>query len=115
MLEKNTIDLLSRSVLLDSQAFLPELILCVTVVVMLLLRLFNAARGIHLGWLALGCSVLCLVVAGMQWAGAGLLNPDGFLAEANAMRASLSQEPLKRPEIYAGLLIFDNFTLFLRM
>src|SRR2546423_544663 len=100
-LTSDYIRVLSGTVLLDSVAFLPELILCVTVVVMLLLGLFTATSRVHLGWLALACSVGALAVAAMQWSGYVFPTPAGFLAQINALRTGLGQPSLQRPEMFA--------------
>jgi len=85
----------------DSVAFLPELILCVGIVLLLLLRLFRAFDRVHLGWVALGSSVAALAAAVGQWQGA-----YGF-------------EPLEQPRdslpLFSGLLVYDNFTIYLRV
>jgi NADH-quinone oxidoreductase subunit N len=97
------IDTLYKNVLRDSLAFLPELILCVTVVLLLFLRLFRSTSRLHLGWLALASTVSCLVVSVMQWTGTGLASPTKFFEKAGGY------------DIYSGLLVYDNLTLFLRM
>jgi NADH-quinone oxidoreductase subunit N len=85
----------------DAVAFLPELILCVGIVLLLLLRLFRTLDRLHLGWVALGTSVAALAAAVGQWQGA-----YGF-------------EPLEQPRdslpLFSGLLVYDNFTIYLRV
>src|SRR5262245_13812471 len=49
--------------------FLPELLLCVAVVFLLLLRLFRAFDKVHLGSLALVFTLLALGVSVLQWLG----------------------------------------------
>lgn len=85
----------------DSLAFLPELILCGGIVLLLLLRLFRPLTRVHLGWVALALSAAALVAACFQWRGVfGLERPAHY-------GGSLS--------IFSGLLIYDNFTIFLRL
>jgi NADH-quinone oxidoreductase subunit N len=85
----------------DSVAFLPELILCVGIVLLLLLRLFRAFDRLHLGWVALAVSIAALATALGQWQDA-----YGF-------------ETISRPggslPMFTGLLVYDNFTIYLRL
>src|SRR6516162_9862535 len=86
----------------DALAFLPELILCGTIVLLLLLRLFRAFNPLHLGWVALVLTFVALGAAWCQWHGwYGLRSPDSFYGQSQA--------------IFTGLLVYDNFTVFLRM
>ncbi len=85
----------------DCLAFLPELILCVGVVVLLLLRLFRAFDRMHLGGVALAISAAALVSAMGQWHGDFGFEPP-------------SQYGGSLP-IFSGLLVYDNFTIFLRL
>jgi NADH-quinone oxidoreductase subunit N len=95
---------LQNAVLHDSVAFLPELILCVTIVALLLIRLFKAFDGLHLGWVALVLTALALVVSIGQWREMfGLLSPNQF------------REAFGSYNLFTGLLVYDNFTVFLRM
>ncbi|HEY8506524.1 MAG TPA: NADH-quinone oxidoreductase subunit N, partial [Gemmataceae bacterium] len=84
----------------DLRAFLPELILCGTIVAMLLARLF--AR-VHLVPFALATSVLALLVALAQWQGSPTFDP----------RAGLS-DPSPIP-LFTGLLLYDGFAVFARV
>jgi NADH-quinone oxidoreductase subunit N len=85
----------------DCVAFLPELILCVGIVLLLLLRLFRALDGLHLGWVALAVSAAALVAALGQWRGVYGFESPGQLG------GSLP--------IFTGLLVYDNFTIYLRL
>jgi NADH-quinone oxidoreductase subunit N len=85
----------------DCQAFLPELILCAGIVLLLLLRLFRAFDRLHLGAVALAVSAAALLTAFGQWGGGfGFDTPGRF-------GGSLP--------IFSGLLVYDNFTVFLRL
>jgi NADH-quinone oxidoreductase subunit N len=77
----------------DLGNFLPELILCGTIVLLLVLRLFSALDRVHLGWLALVLTAAALVVSADQWA----------------------DNPRKPQGMFSGLLSYDNFTIFLRL
>jgi NADH-quinone oxidoreductase subunit N len=86
----------------DSLAFLPELILCGAIVLLLLLRLFRGLDRVHLGWVALVLSACAVVAAWGQWQGLfGLKTPGDFDGD--------------KLGIFTGLLVYDNFTVFLRL
>src|SRR5262249_21298876 len=95
---------LQADLIRDCQAFMPELILCGAIVFMLVLRLFNYCNRLHLGWVALVFTVLALAAAWGQWQGLfEMTTPAQFLEKA------------KTYDIFTGLLVFDNFTVFLRL
>src|SRR4051794_4590297 len=82
------------------ERFLPELILCGTIVTLLLVRLLRAFNRMHLGWLALPGTLVALVFSLRQWLDP-LPNEDFFLSGPR--------------EMFSGLLVYDNFTIFLRI
>jgi NADH-quinone oxidoreductase subunit N len=86
----------------DLTAFAPELILCGTIVLLLLLRLFRGLDRVHLGWVALVLTVVALAASVGQWSGQEDLDP----------RRGLGVPSL---DLFTGLLVFDNFTIFLKM
>jgi NADH-quinone oxidoreductase subunit N len=88
---------------LDVLAFLPELVLCGTIVLLLLLRLFTRLDRLHLGPVALVLTLYALWVSTRQWTQTGY-DP----------RLSLADTP-NVLEIFSGLLVYDNFTIFLRL
>src|SRR5262249_41075998 len=80
----------------DCLAFLPELILCGSIVLLLLFRLFKVFDAVHLGWFALLLTLAALYAAWQQW-----WDPT-FGGD--------------RPrDLFTGLLAFDNLTVFLRL
>ena len=85
----------------DLLAFLPELVLCGTIVLMLLLRLFPALTDKHLGWVALVLAGYAFFISCQQWTG-GDATVDPRL-NGKAMN------------VFSGMLVFDNFTIFLRL
>src|SRR5947209_1848216 len=95
---------LEDHLLLDCKAFLPELILCGTIVLMLFLRLFNGFRRLHMGWVALLGTLAGIAVSWLQWEGFPQLDP----------RAQWIVTPAQWT-MFNGLLTLDNFTLFLRL
>jgi NADH-quinone oxidoreductase subunit N len=86
-LEKLQIDLNE-----DLLRFAPELVLCFTIVLMLLLRLFKGLNRFHLGSVALTLSLVALGLTWEQW----------------------NQEQ-KVDVMFTGLLAYDYFTLFIRL
>jgi NADH-quinone oxidoreductase subunit N len=84
--------LLQSQLGVDLIYFLPELILCGSIVLLLLIRLFKVLDHLHLSPIALGLTIVALATTGMLW-----------------------YEKYKSQDIFNHLLVFDNFTLFLRM
>lgn len=91
-LQPNLLDELQRRLFEDLGYFLPELILCGAIVVLLLFRLMPSFDRLHLGWIALLATIAGLVICAIDW------------------RAGET-----RRELFTGLLVYDNFTLFLRV
>jgi NADH-quinone oxidoreductase subunit N len=83
------------------RAYLPELVLCVTVLVMLALRLPRWGRLIDTFWLALVGTAAALYLA-VPWEHLrGAASPGGPLA-------------IERMEIFTGMLVYDNFSVYVR-
>jgi NADH-quinone oxidoreductase subunit N len=96
-------DTLSR----DMLAFLPELILCGGIVLMLLMRLFGPLNRLHMGWVALLVTVAAMSAGLAQWWGVwGLASPEEISPES-AVRQNVS--------LFTGLLVYDHLTIFLRI
>ncbi len=76
-------------------AFAPELILCVTIFLLLIVRLFNFASRMNVFWIALAGSLVALFYAA-PWEH---LAPGG---------------ELPRYELFTGMLVYDSFTVFIR-
>lgn len=77
--------------------FTPELCLCVTIVLLLFIRLFKAGQKVDLFWVMLIGSAIAFVL-GFPW-------------------VSLAGSPRNIPvptEIFAGMLIYDAFTVYMR-
>ncbi|HYT91067.1 MAG TPA: NADH-quinone oxidoreductase subunit N, partial [Gemmataceae bacterium] len=87
---------LQKSLGQDLTAFFPEVVLCGTIVLLLLLRLFRVLDRYHLGGVALILTVYALMVGWNQWQG----NPS---------------EPPRPAVAFGGMLAFDNFFLFIRL
>jgi NADH-quinone oxidoreductase subunit N len=83
-------------------AFLPETIICVTIVLMLFVRIFNWGRRVDAFYLALIGSAAALA-AGLPWTHLSANPPDASLPFA-----------VTRMEIFTGMLVYDTFTVFMR-
>src|SRR5262245_24527436 len=95
MLDPLKIGILQDDVLVSLYAFQPELILCAGIILVLVLRLFTALNRWHLGWVALGFTVVALLsTADVQWQSAG----QG-----------------QAPKVFSGLLVYDSFAISLRL
>jgi|SRR6516225_661627 NADH-quinone oxidoreductase subunit N len=96
------LDQMVGNLFFDCSAFFPELIVCFTIVFLLILRLMRTFHPVHLGWVALPFTLLALAAAGCQW---------------NDVEPFQSPESIgpRYQEIFSGLLVYDNFTIFLRL
>jgi NADH-quinone oxidoreductase subunit N len=83
----------------DLLAFLPELILCGAIVLMLLLRMFNALSRVHQGCVALAATATAFFIALAQWQGNPSCDPAGG-------------KPL---QLFTGLLVYDTFAIYVRL
>src|SRR5262249_44849031 len=101
MFDPKVIQLLQADLGRDCLAFLPELILGGGIVPLLLLRLARAFDRLHLGWVALVIAGAAVVAAWGQWQG------DFGLKAPRDYGGSL--------DIFTGLLVYDNFTVYLRL
>jgi len=75
--------------------FRPELVLCGTILLVLLCRLFRATRWVDAAWIACAGAVLAL-----WWAAPWRLLTD--------------PAPFARMEIFTGMLVYDGFTALMR-
>ncbi len=75
--------------------FLPEIIICITIVLILLLRMPRWGRQINAAWIALAGSAAALLVV-VAWQGM-------TVADAG-----------ERMEIFTGMLVYDGFSVFMR-
>jgi NADH-quinone oxidoreductase subunit N len=76
-------------------AFRPEIVICVTMLAVLLFRLFRAGRRIDAAWIALAGTLLAL-----WWAAPWRLATDSA--------------SYQRMEIFTGMLVYDGFTALMR-
>jgi NADH-quinone oxidoreductase subunit N len=111
---------LTFSLNFDSRAFGPELFLCLAIVLMLLIRLIPRYDRTHLGSIAFVLSALTLIFALMQWPGwdwdSRNLDADvaKWLKTPNP-RADLNMETGPAADIFGSMLVFDNFSIFIKI
>jgi NADH-quinone oxidoreductase subunit N len=92
---------LQTSLSRDLAAFAPELLVCAGIVLLLLIRLFRVFDRHHLGWVALVLAVGALAISWAQWFGVEDYDPRRG-----------SSAPL---DLFTGLLVFDNFAIFMKL
>jgi NADH-quinone oxidoreductase subunit N len=123
------INLLTAELSRHLLSFLPELLLCFGIVLLLFMKLFRGMRRSHMGNLALLMTVLALGVSVLQWMavgqerGASPSNPvasviGGFKAfEETNDRNGIKAEELFRSQHAdaAGLLVYDRLTIALKL
>ena len=99
-LDPDKITQLQEDLWRDIFGFFPEVILCATIALLLLLRLFRTFDRSHLGGMTLLMLLAALAVSCWQFgSGQDLLRPQGA----------------PELEMFTGLIVYDNFTLFMRM
>ena len=89
----------------DVRAFLPELISCFAIVLLLLIRLLPRYDREHLGWIALFWSIASCAASCMLWIRSDWLDPrvDPGALSANVM------------DLFGGMLVYDNFGIFIKI
>ena len=83
--------------------FLPELIICATILLMLLVRLFAIGRKVNTGYIALAGSLIALYFAA-----------PGNLFSLPDNAATASATATVRMEIFTGMLVYDAFSVYVR-
>lgn len=112
-------------------AFMPELILCGTIVLLLVFRLFKAMDRWHMGEVALVFTLAAFGASVLQWIGPAqevlpepgadeselvFYSKNFFLFLRNALISpSYYGGANPQQEMFSGLLVYDNFTVFLRL
>lgn len=85
---------LQRGLSVDLSAFRPELILCATIILLLVIRLFTRFNNRHLGAVALVLTGYSLIAAAEQWT---------------------TGQALTSRNLFGGMLVFDTFAVFLKL
>jgi NADH-quinone oxidoreductase subunit N len=108
---------LQSSLLSDSMMFLPELILCAGIVLLLVLRMIRNRGHAQLGAISLVVTLCALGATVLQ---CDLRLPDHDWTKSlndvlNSLPAPASNEKVQAIEMFGGLLVFDRLTIFLRL
>src|SRR5687767_9872369 len=98
MLNGQYVSDLQSGILLSLSAFLPELVLCGGIVLILILRMLVRPSRLHLGFVALGFTLAALGMAWVQWQSDLTLSGD--------------PQPLST---FGGMIVFDRLTAFVRI
>jgi NADH-quinone oxidoreductase subunit N len=85
-------------------AFLPELILCATILLLLLVRIPRWGWKVDTFWIALAGSIIALCVAAPWDHLRTVLTPD----------QAASPSAVTRMEIFTGMLVYDTFSVYVR-
>jgi len=89
----------------DAGRFAPELVLCGSIVLLLLIRLIPRYDGVHMGWLALPLAALTCYLSCQQWYAAVYLPSIG----------DIGAEVVRSEPLFGGMLVYDNFGIFLKI
>src|SRR5262249_39273578 len=79
-------------------SFSPELIVCVGIVALLVMRLFSVLDRVHLGYVALLVPLVALGLSWVQW--------QPFLDAA---------QPYRQISVFQGMLVFDGLSVFMKL
>jgi NADH-quinone oxidoreductase subunit N len=85
-------------------AYLPELVLCLTILVLLAVRLFKWGWRVDTFWIALAGSLAALYYAAPWDHLVAALSPEGAAAPS----------AVTRMEIFTGMLVYDTFAVYVR-
>jgi NADH-quinone oxidoreductase subunit N len=114
-LNSGAIEKLETNLIVDLNAFSPEIILCGAIVLFLLLRLLTSFKHVHMSWVALVFTLLALAVSWVQWAGPVHVNLGFYEFELPFRQPADLGGQANAHDIFGGLLAFDNFTIFVRI
>lgn len=101
-LDPRSLDLLRNELVTDLFRFLPELLLCAGIVVLLFLRLFSFLNRYHLGNLAFLFTALALLAAWDQWTLSNWDQPN-------------PTEEIVPAELFTSMLAYDSLGVFMRL
>ncbi|MDP7205697.1 MAG: hypothetical protein QGH11_09020, partial [Pirellulaceae bacterium] len=86
--------------------FLPELMICLTICLLLFIRVMDNQRRISMFWVALVGAGAALVLAGPHRLLVDIVDPDAYIHG--------SLQSIHRVEIFTGMLVVDRFTVMMR-
>jgi NADH-quinone oxidoreductase subunit N len=98
---------LTQSLSVDVRAFAPEIFICICIVLLLLFRLVPRYDRWHLGSVALVMMVIVCFASCVQWTGDFNHGLDPRLDESATSKVTAN--------LFGGMLIFDNFSIFIKI
>ena len=113
---KNLADSLGPSLM----AFLPELVICATIVLILLARIVPVGRGPHAFWLMFGGSLVALYFAApLHYLGKNVVLPTGLKHWSEFFPGIVgpttwTPDRTSPREIFTGMLVCDHFAIYMR-
>ncbi len=96
---------LTNALTVDGRAFLPELVLCGTIILLLLIRLIPRYDRDHLGWIALPMSAIVCTLSCLQWCRIESFDP----------RVDPGVQSVTVIDLFGGMLIYDDFSIFIKV
>ncbi len=118
-MNESLLALFEKGISVDARAFAPEIWICFSIVFMLLLRLAPRYDKLHVGKVAVVLAAIALLISVLQWPiqWSELLGGDGqevgkFLAMFNPRN---DPSDVTDGNLFGGMLIFDNFSVFLKI
>ncbi|MER3415752.1 MAG: NADH-quinone oxidoreductase subunit N [Gemmataceae bacterium] len=96
-IDKTYADRLAETLVIDLAAFAPELLLCLGIVLVMILRMFRGLARIHYGIVGLVVLALAMALAWTQWQG------------------DFAAPQLYAGGLFSGLIAYDYYTLFFRL
>jgi NADH-quinone oxidoreductase subunit N len=99
------LDSLNFSLSGDLRAFAPEIWVCISIVLMLLFRLVPRYDKQHLGWVALVMAAIACAVSICQWLQIDPIDP----------RVDPRHQTQGPVDLFGGMLVFDDFAIFLKI
>jgi NADH-quinone oxidoreductase subunit N len=99
-------------------SFLPELLVCFTIVLLLLVRLFGTSQRSHMGQVALALTLTALGIGVLQWMAMNLpsgADDSAFSQVLRGFRAFEDNDRKQAEELFSGLLVFDRLSVALKL
>src|SRR5262245_15409769 len=96
-------------------SFVPELMVCAAIIIMLGLRLIPRLR-LHMAAIVLPICLVALMISALQWLEPGRVVIGGFdLSSLNVFGPVVGNPTSPREMTFSGLIIVDHFTIALRI
>jgi NADH-quinone oxidoreductase subunit N len=99
-------------------SFLPETLVCLTIVLLLFMRLFGSSKRTHMGQTALIFTLAALGVSVLQWMALSLDkggDSSGFSSILRGFKSFEDNDPKRAEELFSGLIVYDRLTVALKI